>query len=304
MIRTKQTHVTGPMNKAEAQAITDRIRGHIDAAWTDITRAYEGKAWKALGYTSWEGYVKAEFDMSRRRSYQLLDQGRVIGAIAEAAGESVQHVAHFSARDVAALKDDLPEVAAEIRERVEQGEKPEDAAKDIAAKRRAEKEKAKAAKAAQQVELDRQRDEFNANLPAFVAEREQAKADAIAARKVAPADTEDQIAELERLNAELNDKVEEQAEAIKALESEVVALRAENKLYGEMKVQFEKGGFEKVIADKDEEIRVLQTRVEAESRDKAIWAGKAKYWQAEAKKLGWTNGDFTIDIETGEIADA
>ncbi len=86
--------------------------------------------------------------------------------------------------------------------------------------------------------------------------------------------------------------------------AEAVRLRAENKLYGEMKVQFEQGGFDKVIAGKDEEIRVLETRLYQESSDKASWMKAAKYWQGEAKKLGWTNGDFTVDLETGEIADA
>lgn len=160
----------------------------------------------------------------------------------------------------------------------------------------------KADRVAKQAENDALREQHVAALPYVIKQREQAKADAIAARKAAPVDARDQIAELERLNAELNDKVEEQAEAIKALESEVTALRAENKLYAEMKVQFAQGGFDKVVADKNEEIRVLLTRVAAESRDKAAWAKKAKYWQAEAKKLGWTNGDFTVDIETGEIA--
>ena len=32
-----------------------------------------GRAWVALGYRSWAEYCKAEFEMSKTRSYQLLD---------------------------------------------------------------------------------------------------------------------------------------------------------------------------------------------------------------------------------------
>ena len=42
----KSAPITAPkaLNRAEATALTERIRKHIDAAWSDITRAYEGKA--------------------------------------------------------------------------------------------------------------------------------------------------------------------------------------------------------------------------------------------------------------------
>lgn len=294
MIRMAQKSPTTQLTKAEASALTERIRGHIDAAWADITKAYEGKAWKALGYTSWEAYVKAEFDMSRQRSYQLIDQGRVIHAIAEATGESVNHGRHISEREAREIKRDLPAVTSEIRERVEQGENPETVVSETVAMARADKERQREERKVQQAEFDRQREEHAAALPDAIKQREQAKAEAIAARKAAPADDglpdEDRIAELE--------------EAVRVLEAENADLKAENKLYGEMKVQFQQGGFDKVIAGKDEEIRVLQSRLYSESADKASWMKSAKYWQAEAIKLGWKNGDFTVDIETGEIADA
>jgi hypothetical protein len=225
----------------------------------------------------------------------------------------VQHVAQISARDAAAVKDNLPAVTEEIKVKVEAGEDTEKAIADTIADQRAEKEKAKAEKErkrkereAAQAENDRIREEAAAALPQAIKDREQAKAEWRARAKAAEnAETaQDRIAELERLNAELNDKVEDQAESIKALESDLEAAQYENKLYREMKVQFEQGGFDKVVADKDEEIRVLQTRVEGESRDKVLWMNKARFWKDEAIKLGWKNGDFTVDIETGEIADA
>ncbi len=59
-------------------------------------------------------------------------------------------------------------------------------------------------------------------------------------------------------------------------------------------------GFEAVIAGKDEEIRVLQTRVYRESEDKVGWKRSADYWKAEALKLGYADKD-SIDIATGEF---
>ncbi len=288
MIRMEQKNITGPMEKAEAQAITDRIRGHIDAAWADITRAYEGKAWKALGYSSWEAYVKAEFDMSRRRSYQLLDQGRVIEAVREVVGTDV-HISEAATREI---KEDLPTVTTEIERRIADGDKPVQAVKETVAAAREAKAKEKAEHKAEQAESNRRREEFTAKLPDAIKRQEQAKADAIAKRKAAPIDVDALIAEVEGLR-----------EANAALESEVAELRADNAKWEAMRVQFEQGGFEKVIAGKDAVISGLETRLYGESEDKASWMKSAKYWQEEAKKLGWKNGDITIDIETGEVVD-
>lgn len=56
--------------------------------------------------------------MGRSRSYQLLDQGRVIHALADAAGKVSTDV-DISEAQAREIKDDLPTVTAEIRERVE-----------------------------------------------------------------------------------------------------------------------------------------------------------------------------------------
>lgn len=147
-------------------------------------------------------------------------------------------------------------------------------------------------KAALREAVQKVRNETRENLPQAIKDMEIAKQAAIEARKAKPADVEALTAEIEELR-----------EANAALEADVARLTAENKLYGEMTVQFKQGGFEKVLADKDEEIRVLKTRLYGESADKASWMKSAKYWQAEALKLGWKNGDFTLDPETGEVAD-
>jgi hypothetical protein len=277
------------MNKAEATAITERIRKHIDAAWDNITRAYEGRAWKALGYNTWEAYVRAEFDMTRQRSYQLMDQGRVIHAVAEATGENVKRVGQISARDAAAVKDDLPAVTEEIKAKIEAGEDLAKAVTETVAAKRAEKEEKRKARAAEQEQFDRQRDETLAKLPQAIKDREQAKAEwrARANEGKAAEEAIDRIAELE--------------EAVCVLEAEVEELRAENKLYGDMKVQFAQGGFDKVIEGKDKEIQALKTQVSTESADKVSWMGSARSWEKRARDLGWSN-KISIDIETGEIA--
>lgn len=67
--------------EAEARAITERIKTAAEAIWSLLLEAHERHAWAALGYDRWEDYVRAEFDMTRGRAYQLLDQARVVREI-------------------------------------------------------------------------------------------------------------------------------------------------------------------------------------------------------------------------------
>lgn len=289
MIKTSPAKSDAPLNKAQARALTERIRKHIDAAWADINAAYEGKAWKALGYATWEAYVKAEFDMSRQRSYQLIDQGRVIAAVRESAGD-LSTVVDISERQSREIKDILPKVTTEIRERVLAGEAPEKAIAETVADARADKEREREERKAKQAELDRQRDAARAALPASVQKAEAAKQAAIDARtavKVGLSDAE-RIAELE--------------EAVRLLEVENAALKSENQMFAEMKAEWEKGGFEEVIRGKDEVIRAQASRIESESQEKVRNLRSMEWWKKEAFKLGYSN-NAVIDIETGEVVD-
>lgn len=276
------------MSKADARKLTQKIKTAVDDLWSLLVQAHNWKAWKALEYQTWEAYVSAEFNMSRQRSYQLIDQGKVIHAIAEAAGKMSTTV-DISERDARDLKSDLPAVADQIKARVEAGTAPEKAIAETVAAKRADKEQAREAQQAKQAEHDRQRQEHVAALPQAIKDREAAKAEASAARKAKPVD-------LEALTAE----IEELREANASLETELEQMKADHAKWEAMRVQFDLGGFEKIIADKDEEIRVLETRLYSESEDKASWVKSAKYWQAEAQKLGFSN-DVVIDIETGEV---
>lgn len=277
------TTSTTQMDKADATALTRRIRTAVDGLWDMLLQAYDRKAWKALGHKTWEAYVKAELGIGRSRSYQLLDQGRVIEAVRRSTGDLSTKV-DISERDARDIKPDLSALTKEVKARVEAGEDPKKAAADAIAARRAEKEKAKAEKErakaekdAQQTAYDRQRDECRDKLPEAVKQQQASREAALEARKGKAADPDERLCDADRI-AELE-------EAVRVLEDENAALKAENKLYGEMKIQWAAGGYEAVIAGKDEEIRALETRLYRESADKASWAGKAKYWNEQAKKL-------------------
>jgi hypothetical protein len=61
------------MTKSCARDLTDRIKKAADDLAEMLWRAYQGKAWAALGYSSWKEYCDAEFQMTERHSYRLLD---------------------------------------------------------------------------------------------------------------------------------------------------------------------------------------------------------------------------------------
>jgi hypothetical protein len=50
------------LNEAQARQLTEEIRIDRESLWTKIARAYSGRAWKALGYESWDAYCDGEFE--------------------------------------------------------------------------------------------------------------------------------------------------------------------------------------------------------------------------------------------------
>jgi hypothetical protein len=76
-------HVAGDLTADEALAVTAKIKAYAGTAWLLLYAAHERKAYKALGYKSWEAYVRAEFDIGRSHSYRLLSQAKVVLEIAE-----------------------------------------------------------------------------------------------------------------------------------------------------------------------------------------------------------------------------
>lgn len=113
-----------PLDRTQAEALTAHIRNAADVMYVLIARAHAGRVWEALDYPSWEAYVRDEFNMSRSRAYQLLDQAKVVAEIQAAAPIGTQiDINEKTARD---LKKVLGEVTGEIADRTD-GMTPEEA---------------------------------------------------------------------------------------------------------------------------------------------------------------------------------
>lgn len=95
MIREQAATLT----RESARRLTGKIRDALAVADDLIVRAYEGRAWEALGHPSWEAYCVAELPelramklrapVRRARVHALLDAGASIREAAVSAGASV-----------------------------------------------------------------------------------------------------------------------------------------------------------------------------------------------------------------------
>lgn len=116
------------LNEEEAREITNKIRTTTNVLYLLIARAHAGKAHLALGYSSFEAYIKEEFNYSKSYAYKLLNQANVIKAIEEVAPEGTQvYVSDATARG---LKASLNEFVPELEERL-QGATPDSAGEVI-----------------------------------------------------------------------------------------------------------------------------------------------------------------------------
>lgn len=292
--------LTKPCTKAEAQALTDRIRNAVEDIRTLVAKAHEGKAWQALGYGSWEAYVKAEFGMSRVHAHRLVKQGEVIEAIEDALGGSLP-IGNIPEGVTRELRRDLPASVEEIKSRVERGETPAQAAKDMAAAQRAEKAKAKAERDAQQAKWDREQENARKQIAAAnprIAASEAAKhANGARNAVVAGQTPAAKIAELEALNDALNAKVEEQADYIAAVDAENADLKRRLAALDAVAVQIEKGGVDAILATKDERIQGLLRQVEDMSADRAKLARSRDYFRQQAVERGYVSPYSQVEIE-------
>ncbi|MGV8833266.1 MAG: hypothetical protein ACOH2N_14930 [Devosia sp.] len=292
--------ITKPCTKAEAQLLTDRIRQNVDQLWSLLLEAHDRRAWKALGYGTFDDYVKSELPIGTRRAYQLIDQGSVIREISAAAGVDVQHVAHFTARDVAAVKDDLPAVADKIRVSVGSGDDPKKAIKEAVAAQRAAKAAAKAERDAQQAEWDRDREKVRQDLAEKnpkVAAGQSAKARngshhaAVAGAVLPPTPEPDEHPDA--ISAHRDELLEEAT----ALRADVVERDRRIATFDGMAVQFEQGGFDAVVATKDERIRGLLRQIEDATADRAKLAKSRDFWRKTAIDLGYVSPNSQTEIE-------
>lgn len=114
--QTQQPHpIPAACTVEEARALTDQIRGTVERTWLLLVAAHERQAWKALGYTSFQAYLEAEFGIKRSRAYQLLAHSTVVREIAVAADVHSVDIPEGATRGV---KPHLTEVADRVREAV------------------------------------------------------------------------------------------------------------------------------------------------------------------------------------------
>jgi hypothetical protein len=101
-----------------ARELTDRIRAAAHNAHrlcSLLVEAHDVRAWAAIGYSTWSDYIRSEFRLSRSRSYELLDHGRVLRALEAATGLSgIPDITPYAATQI---KPHLAEVTEAIRAR-------------------------------------------------------------------------------------------------------------------------------------------------------------------------------------------
>lgn len=281
MIKTSQTLAPNEQFRLEQceKAIERGLNTFVEVGRA-LTEIRDAKLYR-VGFKTFEAYCKERWEIGRSRAYELIDQAKVVAAITDA-GVDLSAMADIPKRDVRAVKDELPTISAEVKARVDQGEEPAVAAASVI---KETAEKAKAEKVAKQAENDAARAAATDALPQAIKDQQKFKADAIAAKKAQPVD-------VEALQAE----VEQSRETIASLEAENASLKAELKRFDEMRVQFDQGGFEEVIAGKDEEIRALLSRVERESQEKVANLRSADWWKKKAIELGYSSREV-IDLD-------
>jgi len=104
-------HLDGPA----ARLLTERIKQGLADPSLLLLDAHQGCAWRALGYRSWAAYVREEFGLSRSRSYEMLDHGRVVRGLMSAAGlDTLPEVSPFAASQI---KTRLEQAVAEVASR-------------------------------------------------------------------------------------------------------------------------------------------------------------------------------------------
>lgn len=120
--------IDAPLEEEAARKLTEDIKSTTTALYILLKKAHDTKAWVSLGYSSWTEYISKEFDFSRARSYQLINQANVIEEINEASGLNL-YITEREARDI---KKRLPEITKKLKEDVKNADLDESEAEDKA----------------------------------------------------------------------------------------------------------------------------------------------------------------------------
>lgn len=118
----------------QLRAAATHIERSVEAFAQMVAAAHQGRIWLALGYSSWREYTEAELNLSGRHTYRLLEYAEVCTGIRETLTElgvpapfecsppesnEARPVGHtLPERALRGLKPQLPEVRAELAERV------------------------------------------------------------------------------------------------------------------------------------------------------------------------------------------
>ncbi|HHT97927.1 MAG TPA: hypothetical protein GXZ90_08560 [Clostridiales bacterium] len=102
------------MSKEAAVELTKDIQSTTSALYILLKKAHDEKVWIAMGYKSWTNYIENEFEFSRTRSYQLINQANVIEEINEASGVSL----YITEREARSIKKRLPEITERLEKDV------------------------------------------------------------------------------------------------------------------------------------------------------------------------------------------
>jgi hypothetical protein len=104
-----------PLSIDEAHVLTQRIKNATHEVCLLLLEAHQRRAWVPLGYRSWREYVRSELGLSRSRSYELLDQARVVRVIQkEARTSQIPDISPYAAGQI---RPHLSEVTRMIRDR-------------------------------------------------------------------------------------------------------------------------------------------------------------------------------------------
>jgi len=247
-----------------------------------LTEIRDAKLYR-VAHKTFEIYCKDRWNLGRSRAYELIDQAKVASGLANE-GVDLSGAPDISSRDAAVIKNDIPAVAAEIKSRVSQGEASAKALADVVAETRADKQ-ARGKNPDVEISDDewkRQQEEMRAGFSPELKAAQDATEAAKTANKTKPESGDDRIDDLER--------------AVIELENENAKLKEDLKKFEAMRLEYERGGFAEVIASLGEQIRVLKTRVSAESREKVKNLNAMEFWKKEAIKLGYSR-DTVLSLD-------
>lgn len=94
-----------PLTSAAARELTERIADGLGDIWQLVKKAYEGRAWAALGYGTWDEYLGQEFGKTRI-SLPREDRPEIVASLRES-GLSIRAIASATGASVGTVHSDL-----------------------------------------------------------------------------------------------------------------------------------------------------------------------------------------------------